>query len=904
MARETLDAHSIRASARFDNLDRQTQEVLLYLLRNPADITSKLSQEFRNQMTAQTTTLSQILSRAESFNQDNHRQTRETILRCIKKEIKKTFKISRRNKDGQVLKDIITEEDTDKEEDTDTEEDMRGTADTVQCSCAQLRLRHKALPLGASEITAGIELLNVSKTAESKLRRDVYREIYESLKYPAMTHRYEEVHEAYPKTFEWAFHDPTKCQLPWSNLAHWLKQGDRIYWVNGKAGSGKSIFMKHLFDDKRTLNYLKTWAGNIRLCIATFFFWNSGTREQKSQPGLLRALLFQVLSQQPDLIPTILPEVWAKTYSKTVNEKYPGEDFTRFWSLQQLKLTFRALISQKDVPLKICFMVDGLDEFDGEHDSHEALANLFKEITESPNIKACISSRPLVVFEDLFGQCPNLRLQNLTYNDIRLYVMGNLSRNDAFQRLSTEEPEAAPAITEEIVEKADGVFLWVNLVVQSLLNGIRNRDELSDLWRRLRSMPRELEPLYNHLLELIDPFYLPWASKALQIVRINHDLGQDPFGKSSSARDGVDPLTVQTFYFAMNEDLDETPMQSCTWEWLDSRCEVISVWLTARCAGFLEVPREIFAGPFSNIRYFHRTVRDFLDKDTHWCKILMQTVNTDFNPNVSMMRSCLRSLQFANSNNEVYDPNLARDFTIYAYHADAHSKSHGVQSMLLDKMKETMIIWSSSWWNADYMPDFRGRPDFLKLATIYGLRGYVNAKLTEQGQLQHRATELLRCLLPNDISHAQRKIPLPRIDMASLLLDLGADPNGSCDSRSPWEITQAFLARESTNYVPSYDLRTFELTYVAIMEKLVLTGANPHTVLNVRDRDQISSLSAVRIVETFLLPKYPLEAASLLRALKYAMSKSNANGKRHRDEAEMDHTESRAKRVQVHYTGS
>jgi hypothetical protein len=43
--------------------------------------------------------------------------------------------------------------------------------------------------------------------------------------------------------------------------------------------------------------------------------------------------------------------------------------------------------------------------------------------------------------------------------------MGKLRRSDVFQRLSSEEPEAAPAITQEIVEKADGVFLWVKLVV-------------------------------------------------------------------------------------------------------------------------------------------------------------------------------------------------------------------------------------------------------------------------------------------------------------------------------------------------------------------------------------------------------------------------------------------------------
>jgi hypothetical protein len=341
-------------------------------------------------------------------------------------------------------------------------------------------------------------------------------------------------------------------------------------------------------------------------------------------------------------------------------------------------------------------MIDGLDEFDGDH---EELANSFKDITKSPHVKACLSSRPWVAFEGIFGQCSNMRLQNLTYKDIERFVVGKLNGNDAFQRLSSEEPEAAPAIAQEILEKADGVFLWVRLVVQSLLNGIRNKDELSDLWERLRLMPRELEPLYSRLWELIDPVYLAWVSKTLQILRTNHDLGQEPFGKSSPAKEGVKPLTVQAFFFAIKEDFDEATSKSCTGKWLDARCEDIWVRLTARCAGLVEVSNSTLipnrtarkiGGPDSLIRYFHRTARDFLEKDRHWSKIMRQTANTDFNPNVSMMRSCYLYQQFATTNNYVRLPESARDFMIYSYHADSSHASHGTQVILIDKMNEAM----------------------------------------------------------------------------------------------------------------------------------------------------------------------------------------------------------------------
>lgn len=852
------------------------------MLRNGTKITSEVSQELRNQMTAQTTTLSQILSRLESLDQDNHRQTRNTILECIKEGIQLSIEKSGRKKGG---KSVEAGEET----------------DTTQCTCAQLRMGHRtAERLYSSEttetheITAGIEMLDVSNGSEVKLRKAVYDEVRQSLQYLSMTHRYEDVLEAYPRTFEWAFHSAAEEQRSWSNLGDWLGHGDGIYWVNGKAGSGKSTFMKHIYHDVRTQNLLMKWAGNTQLCVATFFFWNSGSRDQKSHTGLLRALLFQVFSQYPDLIPLLLPDLWAKTYSRAVNYTRLGEDFTQFWSLRQLMTTFKALLHRKTLPLKFFFMIDGLDEFDGDH---EELANLFKEITECPNVKVCLSSRPWVVFEDMFGQCPNLRLQNLTYKDIEEYVAGKLRSNNAFQRLSSREPEAAPALIQEIVEKADGVFLWVKLVIQSLLSGIRNRDELSDLWERLRLMPRELEPLYNRLLDLIEPQYLLWVSKALQILRNNHNLGSDPFGQSSSTRRGVVRLTIKDFLFAIRDDLDLTSIQNCTETWLDRKCEDVIVHLTARCAGLLEVTgisSQSIGGPTSLVQYFHRTARDFLEKDTHWRKILLQTVNTDFNPNVSMMKSCIFSLRFDFGNHLAHNPDLARDVLIYAHHADSHSISHGTQVILLEKMNDTMTI-GNSWWTVEFLPMAKGFPDFLKVATLYGLQGYITAKVTscqDQSKAKELATALLRSLLPNDDCLARGGLPFPTVDIVTLLLDLGADPNDGY-ARSAWENTLEFFTRglrfsNSTSHCEGsfdYDRFALERSYLLIMKELALRGANPQAL--VRDQKNVK-MTAVNVIRTILVPKYSLEAISVLHAVEKAENPSirEAHRKRGRDEFE------------------
>jgi hypothetical protein len=65
--------------------------------------------------------------------------------------------------------------------------------------------------------------------------------------------------------------------------------------------------MRYLYDHERTRELLTTWSGSKPLDIAAYFFWNSGTSEQKSQIGLLRSLLHEILSVHRDLIPDAFP---------------------------------------------------------------------------------------------------------------------------------------------------------------------------------------------------------------------------------------------------------------------------------------------------------------------------------------------------------------------------------------------------------------------------------------------------------------------------------------------------------------------------------------------------------------------------------------------------------------------
>jgi 23S rRNA C2498 (ribose-2'-O)-methylase RlmM len=86
------------------------------------------------------------------------------------------------------------------------------------------------------------------------------------------------------------------------------------------------------------------------------------------------------------------------------------------------------------------------------------------------------------------------------------------------KRLSIAEPHEAPKLIEEIATAANGVFLWVKLVVSSLLKGLGNHDQVSDLQARLRILPKKLEELYVHMVLRVDESYQKEASRLYELV--------------------------------------------------------------------------------------------------------------------------------------------------------------------------------------------------------------------------------------------------------------------------------------------------------------------------------------------------------------------------------------------------
>jgi hypothetical protein len=292
--------------------------------------------------------------------------------------------------------------------------------------------------------------------------------------------------------------------------------------------------------------------------------------------------------------------------------------------------------------MKLAVFVDGLDEFDG---SDADMARLFGTAVDSPRVKVCVSSRPHIMFEKAFAKRPSLRLQDLTYNDITKYVEDRLVKDESMQRLNAEEPVEAQGLVEEIVTSADGVFLWVYLVVSSLLKGLGNYDRISDLRRKLRLLPKRLKQLYRHMIENIDEDYREEAIQFFELINATHHIPADPMPPK--------PMTILGLCLAKESD-ENFPLlvkkyQELSHTSIVERCKSMSRRLNSRTRGLIEVRlnggRLDDVKPEMKVGYLHRTVGDFLM--TKEVRDFLQA-ETDFDADHAMLKSSIFELYISN----------------------------------------------------------------------------------------------------------------------------------------------------------------------------------------------------------------------------------------------------------------
>ncbi|RYP70451.1 hypothetical protein DL771_005492 [Monosporascus sp. 5C6A] len=410
-----------------------------------------------------------------------------------------------------------------------------------------------------------------------------------SLFFDSMGHREEQIPQRYAETFEWIFKEPRQASDGhplWHNFPAWLEGGSsEIYWITGKPGAGKSTLIKFVAHDER---------------------FRGAHKLQKSYEGLLRALLFEILQQDNSLVSRIFPGRWflLRIFDGEVDLPQPQID--------ELLAAFRALLSETAETLRLALIIDGLDEFE---DDHRTLVDLLREANKKPWVKICTSSRPWNVFKDEYIDNPMLQLEKLTHEDIELYVRERFQRSPGFQEFEVINPPMASSIVNDIVEKAEGVFLWVSVVSGLLEESFQEGHSLAGLRATIDGLPSEVSQLYAYIWDRIQLRFRGEASRYFEIMATCNRVAMDPY--------------ALTFWLGGEEETTFDEVANMTTKYLSNAVACLGRRLVSRTGGLLEIFGSSAEPEENRVGYIHRTASDWVRDNL---ASVSSTTGVDFDP--------------------------------------------------------------------------------------------------------------------------------------------------------------------------------------------------------------------------------------------------------------------------------
>ena len=305
------------------------------------------------------------------------------------------------------------------------------------------------------------------------------------------------VADSISQTYSWIYDRHPKPESSggflWSSFPEWLERpSDSTYWITGKPGSGKSTIIKHILTSPALRAHLSKWAGQVPLFIVSYYAWNAGATLQKSFQGLKMTLLSQLLHQQPQFLPLLFPRRVA--YLNLV------EPDTQLWAHDDNEIdeAFDSLLTLSRDRNKICLaiFIDGLDEFIS---APKDVVALIDSITASSGngVKLCVASRPWVEFDDAYRDVPKLQMDGHTRADMTTFVTEKFRSCQAFTDLKTAYPVETTQLLHDVTVKANGIFVWLRVVVEALVESATEGVGMRGLENILRSLPSDMSLLYD-----------------------------------------------------------------------------------------------------------------------------------------------------------------------------------------------------------------------------------------------------------------------------------------------------------------------------------------------------------------------------------------------------------------------
>lgn len=709
---------------------------------------------------------------------------------------------------------------------------------------------HENFPREA-DLTPEVSLSGFEGSKTSQHPTDVTQRILNSLHHNGLEERQRQVREAQIGTYEWILYPRRKEARRFTDWLSSPTETRHIFWIHGKPGSGKSTMMRFIKDNVVVPGHFWPWSSDKPILRAEYFFWNPGSEMQKSVIGLLRAILYQLVSQlrlnRPDLLPQVLDQAMWRSASTTSNSLLP-------WTRIDLQDTLLKLLVSAHKFGMTFLLIDGLDELDGTEETREELLQFLLQVAGLKHVKICLSSRPWNSFRDAFEDFPNLKLEDATQNDIEVFVKAQLSNQPRFRFMLSYQRDSAEDLMRDISERASGVFLWVHLVLRHLLVRIRDGDGISKLRQQLLLIPDDLNCYLKQMFDSIPADRRREASVLLQIALYEeldfHTLHPLRLLDLSFIEAGQPGFLLSKDYDLQHQGLTDSNdiafrldstlrlLNSCCMGILEchnhsnleksqliddeDRGKPLAItmsenaqdndWTTAKQTAASPgdpsniMQCDLFRANTLTVDFFHRTCRDFLLTPIAQ-DLLHNSTHGSYDARFFLLnaRICefvaLQSVEKCRPQAINLASNILSSFARPSYCNDAACAR--LAALFAPHFESLMDVLDEQGSSASYIyPSVDSWEDeessFLTLAIDFGLHSYVREHLSTQCIRVKKGRPILDYILrprfPGMRMHIDIGNSAPNAEFISAVLSRGADPNEVYLSSSVWALFLCFVA--------------------------------------------------------------------------------------------------------------
>ncbi|KAI9740236.1 MAG: hypothetical protein M1834_004814 [Cirrosporium novae-zelandiae] len=248
---------------------------------------------------------------------------------------------------------------------------------------------------------------------------------------------------------------------------------------SGTTGCGKTILTGHVID------YLKKILASKQEATIVYYFFDFTRKESLSILTFLRSILQQMIRLEH-----ISPELEQKL---------------------------------KEVTLKNTFIIiDGADET--ENDNFKFILQFLNGLQQyQAGVKLFIASTLDIDAAKMLDNCQTIHIKpSHLQTDIETFINSKLQEESVSKMISTCDPALLDNIKQFLRSGAQGMFLWVDLIIKAICDSCEDDQSLGRIPELLSQLPKDVMGLYSRALKKVlgtgDQKEIEVAKKAFQWI--------------------------------------------------------------------------------------------------------------------------------------------------------------------------------------------------------------------------------------------------------------------------------------------------------------------------------------------------------------------------------------------------